>query len=53
MAFSNTIVNQELNVLEMGNLRFFFRHHLDFIFILITSSDSSALLLNERMDRIF
>lgn len=52
MAFSSTIVNQELNILEMGNLRFFFRHHKDFIFIVITSSDSSALLLNERMDRI-
>lgn len=52
MTFSTSIVNQNLDVLEMGNLRFFFRHHEDYIFIIITSSDSSALLLNERMERI-
>jgi hypothetical protein len=52
--FSSQVVSQKLSVLEMGDLRFFIRNSQDseIIFLLLTDSTVSVLLIHERIDRI-
>lgn len=52
MQFSEHVIKEKLNVIELGKFRIFFRYQQDLIFILITDNTSSILLVNERFDRI-
>ncbi|MBD3188690.1 hypothetical protein GF325_17820 [Candidatus Bathyarchaeota archaeon] len=49
--FSRLVIEEELNVLEIGNLRFFFKqdNECGLTFILITSNMASILLVKERL----
>ena len=55
--FSKEVIKKELNVLEMGDLRFFFQNYKEkgfpeLIVILITDITTSVLLIRERMNLI-
>ncbi|MCF2138681.1 MAG: hypothetical protein K9W44_01335 [Candidatus Lokiarchaeota archaeon] len=52
MQFSQQVIKEQLNIIEIGKYRIFFRYQQDLIFIIITENTSSILLINERLDRI-
>ncbi|WP_457557267.1 hypothetical protein [Candidatus Harpocratesius sp.] len=52
MQFSQQVIKEQLNIIEIGKYRVFFRYQQDLIFIIITQNTSSILLINERLDRI-
>ncbi|TXT64717.1 MAG: hypothetical protein BAJALOKI3v1_170002 [Promethearchaeota archaeon] len=51
-SFSEKIISRDLEVLEMGGLRFVFEIKDDFIFVLLSDSTASILFVNTRLDKI-
>ena len=50
--FSQQVIKEKLNVIELGNYRIIFQYQSDLIFIIITENTSSVLIINERLDQI-
>ncbi|MBD3214246.1 MAG: hypothetical protein GF311_16670 [Candidatus Lokiarchaeota archaeon] len=51
-SFSEKVISRDLEVLEMGGLRFVFEIKDDFIFVLLSDSTASILFVNTRLDKI-
>lgn len=51
-SFSDKIISRDLEVLEMGGLRFVFEIKDEFIFVLLSDSTASILFVNTRLERI-
>lgn len=47
--FSSAVVRKDVDVLDMGELRFFFKRHEDLIYILIADVTASSLLARDRL----
>ncbi|MFO7797729.1 MAG: hypothetical protein R6W84_16415 [Promethearchaeia archaeon] len=51
-SFSDKVISRDLEVLEMGGLRFLFEIKDDFIFVLLSDSSVSILFVNTRLEKI-
>ncbi|MEJ2276470.1 MAG: hypothetical protein P8Y70_01790 [Candidatus Lokiarchaeota archaeon] len=51
-SFSEKVIDRNLEVLEMGNLRFVFRVKNEFIFVILSEITASLLFVNSRLKRI-
>ncbi|TFF85413.1 MAG: hypothetical protein EU518_01210 [Promethearchaeota archaeon] len=51
-SFSDKVISRDLEVLEMGGLRFVFEIKDDFIFVLLSDSSVSILFVNTRLEKI-
>ncbi len=52
MHFSSEMTQKKIRILKMGDLRFYFKHHTNKIFVMITSTDSISMVVYERIDKL-